>query len=151
MKFMVIVNEKLMTMVEADGYGEAEHKVLTDIYYGMKTALAFNPATESHLYGWAYNDCKFVSYELLMAKAKAYAAKLYEIENEILDGIESAEKEVKRLEERLFFAKADLDCRKENYRQFQIEHGGEAGYGRTSQEKIDELRKPIMMIEATAV
>lgn len=149
MKFMVIVNEKLMTMVEADSYGAAEHKVLTDIYYGMKTALAFDPATESHLYGWAYNDCKFVSYELLMSEARKYAAKLFEQENDILDGIEEAERKVKDLEEKLFFAKADLECRKDNYRQFQIEHGGEAGYGRKSQKEIDELRKP-MMIEAAA-
>ena len=148
MKFMVIVNEKLMTMVEADSYGAAEHKVLTDIYYGMKTALAFDPATESHLYGWAYNDCKFVSYELLMAKAKDYAARLYEQENEILDNIWKAKQKVKELEDQLFFAKSDLDCQEQNYKQFKIEHGGEAGYGRTSQEKIEELRKPLTLLAA---
>lgn len=67
--FIVIVNEKYAVAVRAATNGGAEHKILDDVYYGIKSCQAFSlEEINCELFKCLMKGCETVSYDELMSK-----------------------------------------------------------------------------------
>ena len=134
--WLVIVNQKFLVRIIANTAGAAEHKILDNVTC-IKSALAFDPIKEATFYAWAYAECEVISYAELCNKANNLFANRCENLNELLDEQMHYEAEVKRLEEKLAEAKADLADIAAQAKEFSTKYHLR---GYTSKERIAELR-----------
>lgn len=107
-KYIVIVNQKYLVMVEANSHGGAEHRILDDIFYGIETCQAFTlKETSTDTFRSLARACETISFTEMQEKAKAYKAELdYEKEakqamaDDVARRVE-IEKELARLNDRI--------------------------------------------------
>lgn len=114
MKYIVIVNQKYLTTVDANTHGGAEHKILDNVFFGIETCQAFRiEEMTTDTFKALAENCETISYAELKEKAKVYEETLTEIEK-TKDRIEKREKEVQEYLIKLDKAKADLQFLKHN-------------------------------------
>ena len=78
--FIVIVNEKYAVNVRAATNGGAEHKILDDVYYGIKSCQAFSlDELNTDFFKNLMAGCQTVSIESLREKTKDVAKVFNEI------------------------------------------------------------------------
>lgn len=77
MKYFVIVNQKYLVTVDADTAGGAEHKILDDIYYGIKGCQAFNTKElKTDAFRDMVENCSTISFNELLEQSKLYKTTL---------------------------------------------------------------------------
>lgn len=73
MKYVVIVNQKYLVSVEANTHGGAEHKILDNVYYGVKTCQAFTiEEMSTDTFKALAENCETISYDEMLEKGKVY-------------------------------------------------------------------------------
>jgi hypothetical protein len=136
-KYMVIINRQAMVQVEATSNAAAEHKVLDEIKHFVKSALAFDPATEAVHYAWAFEKCNITTFAEAKNKAHQAFARLLINYNELLEEKSNIEDKIRKLEDDLAIQKHLLETARFNAEQFRKENDLQTGF--TAPEKIAEL------------
>lgn len=100
MKYMVMVNGKYMTQVEVDASGcAAEHVILDELRYGMKSALAFDAkAMRTQHFFDCFQSCEMVSLDELRFKSKRAKAQLEAEISSIERKIETIDQQIENLQ-----------------------------------------------------
>ena len=100
-KFIVIVNNKYLVMVEANSHGGAEHRILDDIYYGIEACQAFTlKETSTDTFRALAAHCETISFKEMQAKAKEYKTEL-DYEAEAKKALEENKARIEALEKEL--------------------------------------------------
>ena len=114
-KYIVIVNQKYLAMVEANSHGGAEHRILDDIYFGVETCQAFNlKETSTDTFRAMAAQCETISLKEMQEKAKAYKSSLdYEEEakkalNDDISRLAALKKELAIIEENIQKMQRDI-------------------------------------------
>lgn len=139
MQYMVILNGRLMIPVNAYSHEDAEHIVLSTGSHGIHTAIAFDPATQSCEYAWAYGQCEIMSFNEFVKKTFQQRAWALETHNVLLDEQERCDHNVSVIEEQLKLARAEAAKAHAAVQTFSSKYGFPCVHA--EQEHIDQLRQ----------
>lgn len=106
MKYIVMVNQKYLVSVEAESAGGAEHKILDNVFYGIKTCQAFTlKELGTDFFRGCAERCETISYSELFNKAVEY--------KEVSEAIAREEENIACYRKQIEDLRNDIKCAEE--------------------------------------